>query len=176
MSGFKYTKPLPEPLRQSQLSLVPAAVLVRYVEALRACRKSGLRIVPFETRRSGARQHWLWQQGREWAGDIVTQSPTMELSWHAVCALDSAFVKSDGTVFWPKAASIWEDFGSIMESHGLAWGGRWKRPDSPHVQASNTPTTPSEADQRLIAANDTEALWHKYDLQRVQYWDDPTNL
>lgn len=173
---WKYSSALPEPVRQSVLSLIPAAVLVRYVEALRECRKGGLRVAPFETRRSTVRQQWLYQQGRDWPGTIVTNSPTLELSWHGVCALDSVFVKSDGTVFWPSASSIWLDFGLIMESHGLAWGGRWKRPDSPHVQAKNVPTTPNAEDQKLIVAGDTAALWDKYDLRRVQYWDDVSKI
>lgn len=28
----------------------------------------------------------------------------------------------------------WEQFGQIAESCGLEWGGRWKKPDYPHVQ------------------------------------------
>lgn len=165
-----------EPARQSLLSLVPAAVLVRYVEALRACRKDGLKVVPFETRRSPERQAWLYAQGRSRPGSIVTNSPTLELSWHGVCALDSAFEKSDGTVFWPKSPSVWADFGAIMEAHGLAWGGRWKRPDSPHVQAKNVPVTPSAMDQVQIKMGGVRLLWDKYDLQRVEYWDDAANL
>lgn len=28
----------------------------------------------------------------------------------------------------------WQEFGRIAEECGLVWGGRWKKPDRPHVQ------------------------------------------
>ena len=177
MPSFKYPKPLPEPLRQSALSLVAPALCVRYVEGLRACRKAGLRVIPFESLRTSGRQQWLYQQGRDWAGTIVTQAPTLETSWHGGgCALDTAFVKDDGSIYWPTSAATWLHYGQIMESVGLAWGGRWKRPDSPHVQLQYVPKTPTLEDGKYILSGRLQDLWHKYDADRISYYDDVSKI
>jgi hypothetical protein len=170
---FKFAKAPIEPTRQSKLSLVTPAVLVRYVEGLRVVNKKVARCVPFETKRSAERQKWLYQQGRDWPGDIVTNAPTLAKSWHGPAqafALDSTFVNADGEPNWDVPLSRWEAFGSIMEEHGLAWGGRWKRPDSPHVQALYVPKTPTDDDSKDIV-NGLYALCIKYNLQTVSYYD-----
>lgn len=33
----------------------------------------------------------------------------------------------------------WEELGVIAESCGLEWGGRWKKPDRPHLQDNGMP-------------------------------------
>jgi D-alanyl-D-alanine carboxypeptidase-like protein len=175
--SFKYAKAQPEPARECRLSMVAPAVLVRYVEALRIVRQKVGPCEPFETRRSNLRQQWLYAQGRDWPGTIVTNAETVATSWHgAGIALDSTFVNSVGEPVWDVPVSQWEDFGSIMEEHGLRWGGRWKRPDSPHVQALYVPTTPTDDDGKNILNGTLYNLVIKYGLGTVSYYDDPAHI
>lgn len=39
-----------------------------------------------------------------------------------------------GTVWWNAPQIVWERIGKIAEENGLAWGGRWKTADCPHVE------------------------------------------
>lgn len=176
---FTLAKAPIEPTRDALLSHVAPAVLVRYIEALRVVRKKVAPCIPFETRRLPERQLWLYRQGRDWPGDIVTNAPTLAESWHGPAqafALDSAFTNSAGEPKWNVPTSQWESFGSIMEEHGLAWGGRWKRPDSPHVQALYVPKSPTYDDQQAIMTGGLYNLVIKYNLNTVNYYDDPTRI
>jgi D-alanyl-D-alanine carboxypeptidase-like protein len=174
---FTLEKAPPEPMRETRLSKVVPSILVRYVEALRQVRKEVALCYPFETRRSGDRQLWLFRQGRDWPGQIVTAAATLATSWHAAgAAIDSVFIDKNGKVTWNIPLSQWADFGSIMESHGLAWGGRWKRPDSPHVQGLWLPKTPTLDDQKSIMSGSLYELFIKYDLNTVSYFDDVSHI
>ena len=80
--------------------------------------------------RSPARQDALYAQGRSAPGKIVTNARAWE-SWHQTGrAVDFAF--QHGSPFSPEHP--WEHVGQMAELLGFEWGGRWKRPDRPHLQ------------------------------------------
>lgn len=80
--------------------------------------------------RSGARQDALYAQGRTVPGKIVTAARAGQ-SWHQTRrAVDFAF--QHGSPFAPEHP--WEHIGQMAELLGFEWGGRWKRPDRPHLQ------------------------------------------
>lgn len=41
----------------------------------------------------------------------------------------------DGTFWWTAPHEKWEEIGKIAEEFGLAWGGRWKSKDCPHIES-----------------------------------------
>lgn len=100
---------------------------------------AGIRLLVTSTYRSFREQQGLYDQGRSAPGKIVTNAKPGE-SYHNVRrALDVAILKSDGTLDWnwmasAEATALWERLAEIGEAHGLAWGGRWKRPDRPHFE------------------------------------------
>lgn len=50
-------------------------------------------------------------------------------------AVDFAPLKDNGSIWWSAPASVWERMGTIGESCGLSWGGRWKGfKDTPHFE------------------------------------------
>lgn len=81
--------------------------------------------------RSPARQDALYAQGRDGAaGKIVTNARAWQ-SWHQTGrALDFAF--QHGSPFAPDHP--WEHIGQMGELLGFEWGGRWRKPDRPHLQ------------------------------------------
>lgn len=51
---------------------------------------------------------------------------------------------------------------AALKAQGLAWGGDWRRPDSPHFQLANAPTTPTDEDRTAFAARGLPAVWARY--------------
>lgn len=93
-----------------------------------ACRAQGLDVLIYCTLRSNTEQGHLYEQGRTKPGRIVTNAkPGQSLhnpddngkSW----AFD-AVPMSCGAIQWFNAAML-ADMGSIGESVGLEWAGRW---------------------------------------------------
>ena len=39
-----------------------------------------------------------------------------------------------GSTWWIAPDSVWSRMGEIGEQHGLSWGGRWKKRDTPHFE------------------------------------------
>ena len=48
-------------------------------------------------------------------------------------AIDIAPMKN-GRIWWAAPESVWTRMGEIGEKHCMNWGGRWKTPDSPHME------------------------------------------
>lgn len=80
--------------------------------------------------RSPARQDALYAQGRTTPGSVVTNARAWQ-SWHQTGrAVDFAFQHG-----WPFADDHpWKHIGEMGELLGFEWGGRWKKPDRPHLQ------------------------------------------
>ena len=83
-----------------------------------------------EGKRSYARQLWLYAQGRTRPGKKVTW--TLKSKHVDGNAVDCAFVVN-GKPSWDESLP-WLAYGEHAEARGLVWGGRWHRPDKPHVE------------------------------------------
>ena len=98
--------------------------------ALALWSEAGLNVFVTETLRSPERQAELWAMGRTKAGRKVTFA---QHSKHQDgLAFDVAF---RGGNLYPNDAALWARLGSIGESVGLTWGGRFRGVDSPHFQS-----------------------------------------
>lgn len=117
---------------------------------------------PFETLRTAERQRFLYGFGRDYddGRGRVTNARSALYSWHGYgLAID--VVEKDGTP-WDAPESFWFALGLAAERHGLVWGGRWKRPDRPHVQWGGCPVSPRLADRKLAVAEGILAVQRKY--------------
>ena len=93
---------------------------------------AGFPIIVTQTLRTFAEQDALYAQGRTAPGKKVTNARG-GYSWHQFGrAFDVAFKGPKGGVLW---TGPWEELGSLAESIGLEWGGRWKSlKDRPHME------------------------------------------
>jgi len=73
----------------------------------------------------------LWKITDDDACKVITWTlDSKHLSGEAV---DIAPMRA-GKVWWGAPPAVWERIGKIAESHGMAWGGRWKNADTPHIE------------------------------------------
>ena len=109
------------------------------------------------TYRSQAEQDVLWKQGRAPLAEVnaareaiglapITAAQNVKITWRAVSVHTSReavdyYVLRDGRADWDLKVDInrddipdWQQFVEIAESCGVEAGGRWRRPDWPHVQ------------------------------------------
>lgn len=104
-------------------------VFFRAKAFLEAARSAGIDLLVTSTFRSADLQDKLFAQGRTAPGNIVTQKRGGESFHNWRCALDVVPMKR-GKVQWgsrsPAEKALWEQIGTIGESCGLAWSGRWK--------------------------------------------------
>lgn len=94
-----------------------------------------IKLIITQTYRTIEEQDAIYAQGRSEPGAIVTNAKG-GWSWHNWRrAFDVAILDFPGD---PSPDDIyngpWAVIGSIGESLGLEWGGRWKHPDLPHFQ------------------------------------------
>lgn len=121
----------------------------------------------FETLRSNKRQKFLYGQGRDYAGKIVTNAYDASWSWHGHgMAIDIVHP----TLWWKAPEAWWEQLAVDAEYVGLYPGRRFKRiPDSPHLQWRGdgkflTPLSPTPMDRADHRANRTIDVWKRYGL------------
>lgn len=106
------------------------------------CAEAGLPIVITQTHRTDEEQQALYDQGRVRPGKIVTNARPGSSAHNPPnqfpgLAFDIAFfIPETGYLTWEEARpGAWEEVGSIGESLGLVWGGRWPRfQDKPHFE------------------------------------------
>lgn len=67
------------------------------------------------------------------ADAIVPNTWTLESKHIVGEAVDLAPAK-EGRAWWKAPEAVWLRMGAIGESHGMAWGGRWKNHDTPHFE------------------------------------------
>lgn len=116
-------------------SLQPQVRLLWIELRLAAFDAYGILLFLASAARSYAEQQRLYDQGRTTPrGPIVTHAQPGE-SWHNFgLAFDVAIrPKSD---FYSLEWEIPVAIGSLGECMGLEWGGRWRRPDENHFQAT----------------------------------------
>jgi peptidoglycan LD-endopeptidase CwlK len=141
---------------------VCAPAFARAVAAMLEDLKGGLEEWAFETLRTEQRQSFLYGFGRNYddGRGRVTNAKTALNSWHGF-GLAVDVVEKDATP-WNAPVSFWNDIGDAAERHGLKWGGRWTRPDLPHVQWGRCPASPGPNDRALLKASGMEAVWKLY--------------
>lgn len=132
------------------------------VTALVAHLNGGLTEMVFETLRTEARQTFLYGFGRDYddGRGKVTNARSALYSWHGF-GLAVDVVEKDATP-WNAPPTFWNAIGDAADATGLTWGGRWSKPDLPHVQWGGCPASPSDADRALFASGGMEAVWRKY--------------
>ncbi|HET6495486.1 MAG TPA: M15 family metallopeptidase [Polyangia bacterium] len=116
----------------------------------------------FETLRTPERQRFLYGFGRDFddGRGKVTNAQTSLYSWHGFgMAVD--VVEKDATP-WDAPVSFWNEIGEAAERNGLVWGGRWRKPDLPHVQWGKCKASPDDHDRALYASGGLKAVWMKY--------------
>lgn len=109
------------------------------------------------TYRSQAEQNILWMQGRKSLLEVnaaretiglapITKKQNVRVTWRTISIHTSReavdyFVLKDGKYCDDLKVDIdhddipdWQEFGAIAEKCGLEWGGKWTKPDYPHVQ------------------------------------------
>ena len=135
---------------------------VRAVEAMLKDLAGGYEERPFEWLRTAERQAFLHGFGRTYddGRGNVTNAATALLSWHGF-GLAVDVVEKDATP-WDAPPEFWKTLGATAEKHGLTWGGRWKKPDLPHVQWGKCPASPTDDDRLMFWAKGKEAGWAKY--------------
>lgn len=127
-----------------------------------AALEGGLPEHPFEWLRTAERQTFLHGFGRRYddGRGKVTAALTHLNSWHGF-GLAVDIVEKDATP-WNAPVSFWNAIGDAAEANGLSWGGRWHRPDLPHVQWGPCPKSPTDEDRALYLSKGIEAVWVKY--------------
>lgn len=137
----------------------------RFADAVRAMLTQlvgGREETAFETLRTEDRQAFLYGFGRDYddGRGIVTNANTALFSWHGF-GLACDVVEKDATP-WDAPATFWEALGNAAEANGLVWGGRWHKPDRPHVQWARCPVSPTQEDRDMFAAEGMQAVWERY--------------
>ena len=84
------------------------------------------------TFRDNDEQEILYAQGRTTGGKIVTHARGGQSLHNHRLAFDVAFRTANDAVDW--SPELFAKFAAIAEPLGLAWGGRWRKPDRPHFE------------------------------------------
>jgi peptidoglycan L-alanyl-D-glutamate endopeptidase CwlK len=126
--------------------------------AIEECHRLGYDVVVFEARRTEERQAYLYAQGRTRPGAIVTNAADALHGWHFFGLAVDVISKSRE---WSVPEEWWRDVGEIFERHGCDWAGRWKRPDTPHMQWGALKPSPSDRARSLYASGGLEAVWRE---------------
>lgn len=126
--------------------------------AIEECLERGYDVVVFEARRTEERQAYLYAQGRTRPGAIVTNAADALHGWHFFGLAVDVISKSKG---WSVPEEWWSDVGTIFERHGCDWAGRWKHPDTPHMQWGALKPSPSDRARSLYASGGLEAVWRE---------------
>lgn len=137
----------------------------------------GLNVVAYETERTPAVQEAYYQLGRDEKGNVVnpdfvvTNVEDPKYGWHFYRLATDLISSTKGWAFGDSDHSDHDELewiravASIMESEGLAWGGRWKKiKDYPHFQWGKCLPTPKRSPEiydaaRAAGQSHDEALW-----------------
>lgn len=110
---------------------------------LSECKKAGLDIFITETYRSQDRQEYLYTQGRNRPGKIITwtkkSNHTGRMAWDIACNKPSLYDKD-----------TLKKAGQIGMSLNIGWGGVWKTPDMPHFEITDQWKAPAGHEVELI--------------------------
>lgn len=101
-----------------------------------ACKKEGIDVLVYCTYRDGNEQNDLYAQGRTKPGNIVTNARAGD-SYHNWRRAWDAVPLVNGKAAWTDK-SLYARMGSIAESMGIEWAGRWtgKLKETAHFQVT----------------------------------------
>jgi hypothetical protein len=106
--------------------------------------------------RTFAEQDDLYAKGRTKPGAIVTQARGGESNHNYGLAVDLCPFTTDKPD-WNAPMAVWAAIGAAAASHGLEWGGQWKKfLDKPHVQL---PVMTVKECVRCYHAGGLDAVW-----------------
>jgi hypothetical protein len=106
--------------------------------------------------RTFAEQDALYAKGRTTPGGIVTQARGGESNHNFGLAVDLCPFTNDKPD-WNAPMAVWAAIGAAAETHGLEWGGQWKKfLDKPHVQL---PAMTVKECARCYEAGGIDAVW-----------------
>lgn len=131
-------------------------------DLLHRCATRGIKLLVTATYRSPEEQRALWMQGRADLAAVNKQRRAVGLApitaeanarrvtnakpgqslheqrraFDVVPLLD---LDGDGDLDAHWASTVWDTIGEQGERCGLAWGGRWQKPDQPHFEMKGTP-------------------------------------
>lgn len=145
------------------LSLLAPKFRAAVEAAIDECSAQGLPVKVAEAVRSQERQAYLYAQGRTRPGNRVTNAPTNLTSWHGYgLAVDviHATLGYEPTGKNPRGNEAWfARVGGIFKKHGCAWGGDWRKPDTPHMQWGQMPASPDAPAKGLKSSQGNAAVW-----------------
>jgi peptidoglycan L-alanyl-D-glutamate endopeptidase CwlK len=130
-------------------------------------------VVLTQARRTNEEQAALYAQGRTKPGKVVTNAKNATTSPHGHgLAFDVAFKDEHGHIDWDDLAPF-KAWGKVVESVGLAWGGRWRRPDYPHAEPLNFKGSDSRTHENPTFGPISATLPSPVPLARVEANDRP---
>lgn len=130
----------------------------RVVPGLAECHAEGLDAIVHESIRTRATALVYYRRGRSTIPPHakVTNAPNELYSWHGYGLAVDVISKSKG---WD-AGDVWfKMMAAIFEKHGCAWGGRWRRPDMPHIQMGGMKDSPSDHAREIFVQGGMQAVW-----------------
>ena len=147
-----------EPARQHTLEVCAPQFADAVTATLLDLRNAGFDPIVYETLRTPDRQSWLAGFGRDYddGRGIVTHALEVWTTWHGF-ALGADIISESKD--WGASDEFWVALGDAAERHGLAWGGRWKMRDLPHIQPAVCRTTPSGHAKALYDSGGYPAVW-----------------
>jgi len=108
-------------------------------ELINRCQTEGIDLLVTSTYRDAEAQEALYAQGRTKPGKIVTNAKPGE-SYHNWRVAFDVVPLRHGKPVWNTTGSdgeLWEQVGTLGESVGLEWAGRWRKfRELPHFQCT----------------------------------------
>lgn len=151
-------------------------------QLIKKCESKGLKIGVGETYRSKERQNYLYEQGRNRPGQIITYAKGDDLSsYHQWRLAFDFFQNIKGK---EHETEFLKQVGTIAEEVGFEWGGRWLMADTCHLQYTfGLSIADLKAGKKIpnLAPNKTylsavEKLHRKGVISDKKLWEDPTKI
>lgn len=100
------------------------------MELLARCVEAGIPVMIVDTLRTAAEQAENIKKGVSWTKN------SKHLTGDAIdiCPFETYQLHGPDKLQWNSADPVWQKIGTIGESLGLRWGGRWSKPDSGHFE------------------------------------------
>lgn len=100
------------------------------IEFLARLVEAGIMVMVIDTLRTQAEHEANLKAGRSW----VKHSKHQDGLAMDICPYEMWNLQGPDKLAWDANNPVWERIGSLAESLGLGWGGRWKVRDMGHVE------------------------------------------
>lgn len=110
-------------------------------EFLARCAEAGIPVMLIDTLRTPEEQAANLAKGVSWTANSLhlPQKPDGKALAFDVCLYDVYQLNGPDKLQWNTADPAWQKVGTIGESLGLRWGGRWKQKDMGHFEYVGAP-------------------------------------